>query len=146
MFLRVDGAVIRIRDTRLFHRFTSTCDGDGKDGAHTEEDCLIHADIVWRELKLSDEADEMRSVPDPLHFQSSISAATGASSSTAATGVSRPSTVSATGGTDSRLYDSSPLSASALRPLLRNPAALADKIPQINAQAGVHQYYRLRLI
>lgn len=92
-FLRVDGALLRIRDTRLFHRFG--------------EDC-IHVELTWRELSLI-------------------------------------STVSPSATTSTHEDRMSADSASIPQSLMRNAAALAERLPIVNDRDGIHRFWSIKL-
>ena len=57
-FLRVDGSVVRIRDTRIFHRF-----GDSQ----------VHMDVSWKEQSLMSTACVNDGLPSPPSSSSSSS-------------------------------------------------------------------------
>jgi type 2A phosphatase activator TIP41 len=87
-FLRVDGALLRIRDTRLFHRF-----GDDR----------VHAELTWRDFAIS---------PNPSSAERS----------------------------------DLDVNVNAIpQSLMRNPAALAERLPIVNDRENVHRFYSLQL-
>ena len=49
MFLRVDGAILRSRETRLFHRFQPSDESQGEKAV-----VLVHGEITWREYAHSE--------------------------------------------------------------------------------------------
>mmetsp|Transcript_31058 Transcript_31058/g.29658 ORF Transcript_31058/g.29658 Transcript_31058/m.29658 type:complete len:435 (-) Transcript_31058:172-1476(-) len=87
-FLRVDGAIARVRDTRIFHRF-----GDKE----------VHMEVTWKEQDL--DLGELKSKGADVSCCESLSNA-----------------------------------------ILMNPAACAEKLPNVNEIEGINKYFSLQLI
>jgi hypothetical protein len=81
-YLRVDGALVRCREVRLFHRFPESAPGAPAEGLQ------VHMEVCWREL-------EAPPSPAPSHSPSPLPNATtlpsrGAGAATAAATVEAP--------------------------------------------------------
>jgi hypothetical protein len=101
-FLRVDGSIVRVRDTRLFHRF-----GDDK----------VHMEVTWKEQTLADQVNVVIEGPRGKDGRKSTN------------------TVST----------SSPRQIPLGNKTLRSPAELAEVLPCINDDEGIHRFYVFHL-
>ena len=108
-FLRVDGSVVRIRDTRIFHRF-----GDNQ----------VHMDVSWKEQSLMSTACVVDGLP-PAPSSSPPSVMSGTTAPIRLNTPPQPSSLSST--------------------VLRNPAQLAEILPFVNNEEGVHRFFVLNL-
>ena len=109
-FLRVDGSVVRIRDTRIFHRFGDT---------------QIHMDVSWKEQSLVSTTGIQDGLPPVPSSSSSPSLTSSTAGPIRLNSPPQPSTLSSS--------------------ILRNPAQLAEILPFVNKEEGVHRFFVMNL-
>lgn len=124
MFVRVDGACVRIKETRLFHAFDADC--RASDGS-----IKIHVVVTWKELDLE---------PPLTSVVKESNTNTTAKTYTTSAPSSRPGT--------SNIVNMGPVvqnNNSGIQHLLRKPQELSEKLPVVNNKYAIPQFYTLAL-
>ena len=163
MLMRVDGSIVRVRETRLFHRFqeddiivdtntnTNTSDTDNDTTGHHRHEARIHVVVTWRELNLLPDVDSTpvstttsSSTSSTIRSTSGIPPQISAPFTAAAAATPQPPgsiAPRATGNGNGNAF-----AWGALRPQeLRNPAWVAERVPEVNARDGIQQFFTLSI-
>ena len=119
-FLRVDDVIVKIKETRLFHQFSSS--------PPDSDQVRIHVEVTWKEVKL----------PLDLTTTAISTSMSGSSGST-----SSGSTTSTNGGVSGSKQYMHNASISMLPSLLHDPQKLADIATVVNEDNSVYPYYTI---
>ena len=112
-FLRVDDVIVKIKETRLFHQFSSS--------PPESDQVRIHVEVTWKEVIL------------PLDLTTTGTSMSGSSGSTSST----------TGGVSEGRQYAHNTSISMLPSLLHDPQKLADIATVVNEDNSVYPYYTI---
>jgi len=62
LYVRVDGSLVRSKETRLFHKFSSSAAGCTSSGSPV----VVHVEVTWREYSLGAAENDTNESPSPL--------------------------------------------------------------------------------
>jgi hypothetical protein len=152
LFLRVDDVIIRIKETRLYHEFDSDPDTP----------IIIHVEIIWKEMNIKDiqlPQDQSSNVNPNMSTVLPPSMISRAQPPNGVSTIRPPCPASnMMTGSSIRVQSSIPTIRYDLNPptstnntskpwyqMIRDPNMLSEKLPLVNEQENVHQFYTLTL-